>query len=65
MKVILLVTWIVAAHASSYQVILDTLEKCNAARDDLRQDRERIVKLMGSVQVGPQFPAVSAICVYQ
>jgi hypothetical protein len=66
MKVILLVTWIVAgqssAQASSYQVEFDSWDKCTAARDALLRDRERITKGMSMMPLGAQAPAVSAVC---
>lgn len=66
MKIVLLVTWIVSGQApSSYQVEFDSWQKCEAARQALLKDRERINESIGAVIAGPGVfrPMVSVVCV--
>ncbi len=65
MKVVLLVTWIVSGQPpSSFQVEFDSWEKCGVAHDAVLQDRERAVKTMGTMIMGPgtHIPIVSVVC---
>jgi hypothetical protein len=65
MKIILLVTWIVGNQTpSSHQVEFDNWEKCPAAQNSVFQDRDRMLKTMGSMIMGPgiHLPVVSAVC---
>jgi len=62
MRVVLLVTWIVSGQpTSSYQVTFDNWDKCNAARDAVLQDRDRVREQMGLLPLGT-FVSVSAVC---
>ena len=68
MKIILLVTWIVSGQPpSNYQVTFDTWEKCDAARNEVLLDRDRMLKGMGGMIMGPgtHLPVVSAVCAAQ
>ena len=53
MKIVLLVTWIVSGQLpSSYQGTFDSWEKCDAAKEAVLRDRDRVRELMGSVPLG-------------
>jgi hypothetical protein len=65
MKIVLLVTWIVSGQPpSSYQVEFDSWEKCEAARDAVLRDRDRMTKNIGAMIMGPgtHYPVVSVVC---
>ena len=53
MKIVLLVTWIVSGQLpSSYQGTFDFLEKCDAAKEAVLRDRDRVREQMGLVPLG-------------
>ena len=64
MKVVLLVTWIVSLQPpSSYHVEFDSLEKCEAAKLAVLDNREQMVKAMGAViGSGTHLLMVTAVC---
>ena len=57
MKAVLLVTWLLGAQVSSYQVPFDNIEHCNAARVAILQDASTMVAGEGLSR-----PRVSAVC---
>ena len=53
MKIVLLVTWIVSGQLpSSYQGTFDSWENCDAAKEAVLRDRDRVREQMGSVPLG-------------
>jgi hypothetical protein len=78
MKFLLLVTWLLHDQpASNYQVTFNSLEACEAARNQLIKDAERVRQdridhalqsgldeIMAKLQ-GTASPSVSAVCVAQ
>jgi hypothetical protein len=65
MKIVLLVTWLVSGQPpSSYQVTFDSWEKCNAAKEAVLRDRDRVREQMGLLPLGV-FASVSAVCAAQ
>jgi hypothetical protein len=59
------IVWLVSGQpASSYQVTFESLEKCNAAKEAVLRDRDRVREQMGLLPLGV-FASVSAVCAAQ